>query len=171
MKSYTQQEIEQLARSGKRSDRLIANFKEGYAENWHMAVRESFRPQLDIKYTSKIERLSSGTTRRKIRLWTQGPRIAFDKGNIFYDTPRGYQVWGKAIKHIKLACLVINGKPNDVKKEISPNSKKKVNKLINGFVEVEILIPNKGWTKLIKSHEMKMSQNEFVDFLIKGNFK
>jgi len=165
------QKIEQLAKSGKRSDSLIATFKEGYADNWYMAVRESFRSQLDIKYTSKVESQSKGAVKRTIKLWTQGPRIAFDKGNIFYDTPYGYQVWIEAIKHIKLACVVINGKPNDVKKTRSPNSKENINELIDGFVEVEFLVPNNDKTKLIKHDEKKMSQNGFVEFLINGNLR
>ena len=53
-------EIEQLAKSGKRSDKLIATFKEGFADNWYMAVKECFRSQLDIKYTSRIENHSKG---------------------------------------------------------------------------------------------------------------
>jgi len=164
-----QHEIAKLAKSGKRSDRLIATFKEGYADNWYMAVRDCFRSQLDIKYTSRIENQSKGALKREVKLWTQGPRIAFDKGHIFYDTPYGYQLWDEAIKHIKLACVVTNGQPNDVKKEKSPNSKKKINKLIDGFVEVEFLIPKNDKTKLIKSDEKKMSQNEFVEFLMYGN--
>jgi hypothetical protein len=164
-----QHEIEQLAKSGKRSDRLIATFKEGYADNWYMAVRDCFRSQLDIKYTSRIENQSKGALKTEVKLWTQGPRIAFDKGHIFYDTPYGYQLWNEAIKHVKLACVVINGKPNDVKKEKSLNSKKNINKLIEGFVEVEILVPNIDKTKLIKREEKKMSQNEFVEFLMCGN--
>jgi hypothetical protein len=134
-----------------------------------MAVRDCFRSQLDIKYTSRIENQSKGALKTEVKLWTQGPRIAFDKGHIFYDTPYGYQLWNEAIKHVKLACVVINGKPNDVKKEKSLNSKKNINKLIEGFVEVEILVPNIDKTKLIKREEKKMSQNEFVEFLMCGN--
>ena len=158
-------EIEQLAKSGKRSDKLIATFKEGFADNWYMAVRDCFRTQLDIKYTSRIKTQSKEAVKREIKLWTQGPRIAFDKGNIFYDTPYAYQVWNEAIKHIKLACVVINGKPNDIKK------KRKINELIDGFVEVDFLIPNNDKTKLIKRDEKKLSQNEFVEFLMHGNLR
>lgn len=164
-------EIEQLAKSGKRSDKLIATFKEGFANNWYMAVKECFRSQLDIKYTSRIENQSKGDLKSEVKLWTQGPRISFDKGHIFYNTPNGYQLWDEAIKHIKLACVVTNGKPNDVKKEKSLNSKKKINKLIDGFVEVEFLVPNIDKTKLIKHDEKKMSQNEFVEFLMYGSFR
>jgi len=171
MTSTVQHEIEQLAKTGKRSVKLIATFKEGYAENWHMAVRESFRSQLDIKYTPRIETQSKGAVKREVKRWTQGPRIAFDKGNIFYDTPYGYQVWNQAIKHIKLACVVINGKPNDVKKKKFPNIKENINELIDGFVEVEFLVPNNDKTRLVQSDEKKMLQNEFVEFLMNGKLR
>ena len=55
------------------------------------------------------------------------------------------------------------------KRKNLPNSKKKINKLIDGLVEVEILIPNNDKTKLIKRDEKRMSQNEFVEFLMHGN--
>lgn len=164
-------EIEQLAKSGKRSDKLIATFKEGFADNWYMAVRDCFRTQLDIKYTSRVENRSMGAQKREVKLWTQGPRISFDRGHIFYDTPYGYQLWKEAIKSVKLACIVTNGKPNDVKKVESLNRKKKINQLINGFVEVEFLVPNNDKTKLIKRDEKKMSQNEFIEFLMYGNLE
>ena len=169
MISAVQHEIEKLAKSGKRGAKLIATFKEGYADNWHMAVKESFRSQLDIKYTPRIVSQSKGAIKREVKRWTQGPRIAFDKGNIFYDTPYGYQEWNQALKHIKLACIVNNGKPNDVKKKKCPNSKENKIELIDGFVEVEFLVPNNDKTKLIKRDEKKMSLNEFVEFLMHGN--
>jgi hypothetical protein len=162
--------IKRLATRGKRSEKLLATFSEGYAENWYMAVKDCFRTQLDMKYTSRIEKRSIGALKQEIKLWTQGPRIAFDKGHIFYDTRHGYRQWSDAIKHVNLACIVVNGKPNDVKKEKSPTSNKMVRKLIDGFVEVEFLIPNNDKTKLIKRDEKKMSQNEFVQFLMYGKF-
>jgi len=163
--------IEQLAKSRERSEELIATFKDGYADSWYMAVKECYRSQLDIKYTSRIKKQSKGAVKREIKVWTQGPRIAFDKGNIIYDTPYGYQEWNEALKHIKLACVVIKGKPNDIKKTKSPNSKENINELIDGFVEVELLVPNDNKTKLIKHDEKKMSQNEFIEFLINGNLR
>lgn len=166
-----QHEIEQLAESGKRSDRLIAAFKDGYIANWYMAVKEAFRSQLDIKFTPRIDSLSKSAGKKEVKLWTQGPRLSFDKGHIFYDTSYGYQVWNEAIKLINLACVVTNSKPNDVKKTKFPNGKKTINKLIDGFVKVELLVPNNNRTNLIKRDEMKLSQNEFVQFLMDGTLR
>jgi hypothetical protein len=163
MKFSIQEKIELLATSGNRSTELIATFKDGYADNWFMAVRECFRSQLDIKYTPRIENLPNGAGKREGKLWTQGPRFAFGKGHIFYDTPLGYELWKEAIKQIKLACIVVGGKPNDIIK------KKSGNELIEGFVVVEFLIPDIDKAKLIKQGERKMSQNKFVEFLTHGN--
>jgi hypothetical protein len=172
MTSSIRNEIEKLAVRSKRSSTwLIATFKDGYAENWHMAVRDSFRSQLDIKYTPRIDKKSEGHGKRIDKLLTQGPRIAFDKGHIFYDTPLGYQVWAKAIKHIKHACVVIDAKPNNVKIGAATNASGNTKELIEGFVEVELLVPNNDKTKLIKYDVKKMSQIEFVEFLITGNSK
>ena len=136
MASSVQNEIEQLTKSGKRSDKLIATFKEGYIDNWYMAVKDTFRAQLDIKFTSRVDTNSITTEKTEVKLWTQGPRIGFDKGHILFNTQYGYQAWGEAIKFINLACVVKSGKPNDVKKIKSPNGKKTINKLIDGFVKV-----------------------------------
>jgi hypothetical protein len=164
MKFSVQKKIEQLATSSQRSTELIATFREGYADNWFMAVRECFRAQLDIKYTPRIEKRSDGVGKREVKHWTQGPRIAFDIGHTFYDTPLGYELWDKAIKQIKLACIVVEGKPNDIKK------RKAGDELIEGFVVVEFLAPDADKTKLIKQADKKMSQNLFVEFLMHGNF-
>lgn len=163
--------IEILAKKNKRSTSLIATFRDGYAEDWYMAVRDSFRSQLDIKYTSRIERSSKGDGKKEVKRWTQGPRIAFDKGHVIYDTPLGYQVWDKAIKHINRACVVIDAKPNNVKTQAVPNAIGNIKELIEGFVEVEFLVPNNDKTKLIKDDEKIMSQIEFVEFLMTGNSK
>lgn len=165
-------QIEQLAKNNKRSTNLIATFSDGYADGWHMAVRESFRPQLDIKFTPRVQgKLNEieKVEKRHVRVWTQGPRIAFDKGHIFYNTRKAYEEWDEALEHINLVCIVLEAKPNDVgKKEID---KGYIYELIPGFVEIELLNPNHERTELIAKSTHKISQNEFVEFLKNGNLK
>lgn len=173
MKLSIDYKIKELVKSSKRSTELIANFTEGYADGWHMAVKESFRPQLDIKHTARIGTKSveeGNLYKSHIRVWTQGPRIAFDKGQIFYDTSLGYGEWRKALKQLNLVCAIKDAKPNEVKKK-KVGSNGHVNELIDGFVEVELLIPNHERTKLIRKDIYKMSQNKFVEFLISGNLE
>ena len=171
MRVSVDDKIKELAKSGKRSTELIANFINGYASGWYMAVRESFRPQLDIKHTARTGTKSTEEGKihkSQVRIWTQGPRIAFDKGQIFYDRPLGYEEWSKALKHIKFVCVIIEAKPNDVTKKKIDNIKGQINELIDGFVVFELLSPNTERTMLITQNTYKMSQNQFADFLISG---
>jgi len=163
-------QIEQLSKNNERSTNLIATFSDGYADGWHMAVRDSFRPQLDIKFTPRVQGKLNDmekTEKKQVRVWTQGPRIAFDKGHIFYNTRKGYEEWGEALKHIKLVCIVLEAKPNDVKKK--KTDKGFIYELIPGFVEIELLIPNDERTELVTKSIRKIPQNEFVEFLKNGN--
>ena len=165
--------IEELAKKKSRSTKLIASFSNGFANGWYMAVRESFRPQLDIKFTTRVQKELGDlekTEKKHVRVWTQGPRIAFDKGHIFYDTPLGYEEWKRALKHINLVCIVTEAKPNNVR-EKKTNDIRRQTELIHGFVEIELLTPNPERTKLISKGVYKKSQNEFVEFLISGNLK
>lgn len=174
MKLSIDDKIRELAKSSKRSTELIANFTEGYADGWHMAVKESFRPQLDIKFTNRVDTKPTKEGKpykNQIRIWTQGSRIAFDKGHIFFDTPFGHEKWDEALKQINLVCVVIDAKPNDVRKKKADNNKAYMNELIEGFVEIELLIPNHEKTGLISRGLFKISQNEFVEFLIRGNLE
>ena len=173
MKLSIDDKIRELAKSSKRSTELIANFTEDYADGWHMAVKESFRQQLDIRYTTRVDTKPTKEGKpykNQIRVWTQGPRIAFDKGHIFFDTPLGYEEWDRALKQINLICVIIEAKPNDVRKKKTNNIKAQ-NELIHGFVEIELLTTNPERTKLISKGICKISQNEFVEFLISGNLK
>jgi len=136
-----------------------------------MVVRESFRSQLDIRYTSRVERQpseSDGAERQEIRLWTQGPRISFDRGHIFYDTSLGYQEWDRALHGIELVCVVVGAKPNDVVRRERGDEKGHENQLIDGFVEFELLKPNSAKTQLVTCSKHRKTQNEFVEFLIDG---
>ncbi len=165
--------IDKIAKSNKRSTKLIANFLDGYADGWNMAVRESFRPQLDIKFTPRVQERLNGIDKAEkghVKVWTQGPRIAFDKGHVFYDTRLGYEKWERALKHINRACIVIEAKPNGVKKKKTNNNKGQY-ELIPGFVEIELLTPNRERTSLVPEGVYKISQNEFIEFLISGNLQ
>ena len=91
--------------TGKRHTNLIADFVDGYAHGWYMAVRECYRNELDIKYTERKKHKQSFFE------WTQGPYFSFAEGHIFYDTPKAYKKWGEAIKDIKIACEIVSATP------------------------------------------------------------
>lgn len=173
MMTSIQARIENLAQSNKRSTELIATFTNGYADDWYMAVKESFRSQLDIRYTDRVEKViddSGESLNLKNKIWTQGPRIFFDKGYIFYNTSLGYQEWYKALENLELVCVVLEGKSNDLIRKKNGNEGKNNANLVDGYVIIELLKPDKAKKQLFTYKKFKRTQNEFVDFLITGDY-
>ena len=162
-----QDKIKALAKKNYRSLQLIADFSDGYAGGWEMAVKECFRTQLDIRYTVRVENhsVASGlAVKRQVKVWTQGPRISFDVGHVFYDTPLAYGRWDQALRHMKRACVVTEASPNDIRKKKTGS----INELIDGHVLIKLFVPNQSKTGLIPQSRFKFSQNNFIGFLITG---
>jgi len=86
--------LEAKAGRQKRSLELIAEFVDGYAEDWHFAVGECFRDELDIKYTQRIE------DTKNVMRWAHGPFYCFAEGHVLYDTPKGYLQWRLSITSV-----------------------------------------------------------------------
>ena len=139
--------------TGKRHTNLIANFVDGYAASWFMAVKECYRNELDIKYTGRKKHKQSFFE------WTQGPYFSFAEGHMFYDTPKAYKKWGKAIKVIKIACKIVVATPTMLDKN---------KKLVEGMVVFTIYKPDAKLTFLKAVKDCKLSQTEFVNFLKTG---
>jgi hypothetical protein len=143
-------------RTGKRETNLIADFINGYANGWFMAVKECYRNELDIKYSERKK------DKQSFFEWTQGPYLSFAEGHLFYDTPKAYEKgkkWGQAIKAIKIACKITSAKPTILDKNKN---------LVEGTVNFAIYKPDKECESLIAVRDYKVSQREFVDFLKTG---
>jgi hypothetical protein len=138
---------------GKRDTELVANFVDGYAEGWVMAVRECYRNQLDIKYTERKKNNQS------VYEWTQGPYFSFGEGHVFYDHPNGYLEWHLALKFINVACKVNSG---------APTTRGKNGKIIDGIVDLIIYEPDKNSKSLIPVRTCRLFQKDFVNFLKTG---
>lgn len=134
---------------------LIATFVDGYAEGWFMAVGEQFKNELSIKFTKRV----AGDT------WLQGPYYCFAEGHVFYDSTLGYSQWSEALKIIKLACKIIESKPNSLSADELVDSKRIMNK---GYVKFNLYEPNFEKTALIKKAACELSQYDFVRFLQTG---
>jgi hypothetical protein len=106
----------------KRSLVLIADFVDGYAKDWHFAVGDCFREQLDIKFTPRIE------DKKEVMRWTQGKEYCFAEGHVIYDTPKAYLQWSEALKHIACVCSVLWATPNKIKIETKTDSDNKEKK-------------------------------------------
>lgn len=165
------EKILSLAQGSQRSSDLLVRFSDGFAAGWFMAVKECFRTQLDIKYTARIESprtVSGPAVKKQIRIWTQGPRIAFDAGHVFYDSPRAYGNWADALAHNTLACVVLEAAPNEIRRQQTAAAKASVSALIDGYVVIELFAPNRNKTRLKSVHKCKLSQNDFLVFLKTG---
>jgi hypothetical protein len=136
-----------------RHTQLIADFVNGYADGWFMAVKECYRNQLDIKFTERKKNKNSYLE------WTQGPYYSFAEGHLFYDTPKAYGKWGQALKAVRIACQITSAKPTTLDKNRN---------LVEGTVTFTIYKPNKNATSLVAIRDYEVSQREFVNFLKTG---
>lgn len=148
--------------STKRSANLNANFIDGFAIGWYMALKDSFKMELDIKLTERKKNKMS------YHEWTQGPYYCFSEGQLFYDTREAYTCWQDALKKVNLACQIVAAKPNISIKIDNEVTGKPEYKIIEGNVQFLLFKPDEGRTKLIPHVGFSFSQNDFVNFLKNG---
>lgn len=127
-------------------------------DEWFIYVPACFNDCLDI----------SKTVRKAKKVWTQGSRFAFHRGCILYDTPKAYHRWGDAIREIRYCISIHNGesvKLAEKKKE----EKEKEEQRNPGSVGFAVLSPSTQSARLEEIGNFKLTQDEFVKFLIDGN--
>ena len=152
-------------RKRERSTELIVNFVDGFADGWFMAVKESFKEELDIKLTERKE------SKISILVWTQGPDFCFSEGQTFYDSCQSYGEWKTAMKHINIACQIVEAKPNMYVKHTDELTGEKSSMTHQGYVKFVLYKPNDnrdGLTAFIGYH---LTQNQFVKFLQYGDLE
>ncbi len=174
------------ARRDERGYALIANFVDGFANGWKMAVPEAFKESLDIKFTP---RQLAGKTEM---LWTQGRIYDFHEGDIIYDTKLAYQEWGKALKHLTLSVQVqfssssayvthetMVTKEKELEITYQKGKSKPKDKIIDGLairkqridhglVRFRVYRPNKERTAVEECELIECTQEDFVVFLQTG---
>lgn len=148
--------------STKRSTDLNANFKGGFADGWHMALKESFRMELDIKLTERKKNKISYYE------WTQGPYYCFSEGQMIYDTREAYTSWRDALNKVGLACQIVAAKPNIPIKVDNEVTGRPEYRVVDGYVQFLLFKPDQGCAKLEPYVGYNLSQNEFVNFLKTG---
>ena len=153
--------IESLVKAEKTTD-LIAEFVEGFADGWYMAVKESFKMELNIEYTERKKDKVSYYE------WTQGPYYKFSEGQIIYDSKIAYVCWDDALTYVNLACQIISSKSNIPIKYKNEETDKTEFKVIEGYVEFLLFKPDDERTKLVPFVCYNLSQNNFVNFLKTG---
>ncbi len=103
-----------LRDNDERMDELLADFAQGFAKGWRMAVGTCFRDALDVRLTDKIVE----GTKTKTREWTQGGTFSFSGGDTLYDTSRAYERWETALQSIGTAYQVLGGTPSRPEKQL-----------------------------------------------------
>jgi len=138
-----------------RSERLIADFEDGYAKGWFMAIGEHYRNELDIILSERSKK------KETYLIWTQGPYFSFAPGNIFYDNKSAYEtVWSEAVKNINIACQITSATPCKLDEK---------GLFSDGIVEFRIFRKNSANNGLTFSETRECSQTNFVNFLKTGN--
>lgn len=148
--------------STKRSADVNANFIDGFTDGWHMALKDSFKMELDIKLTERKKNKISYYE------WTQGPYYCFSEGQLIYDVREAYTLWKDALDKVNLACQIVAAKPNIPVKADNDVTGKPEYKVLGGYVRFILLKPDEGRTKLVPYVGYNLSQNDFVDFLKTG---
>lgn len=166
---------------------LIANFIDGFALGWKMAIPEAFKDALDIKLTP---RKLAGKTEM---ILTQGRIYTFKKGDTLYDTKHAYQEWGEALKILKLSVqvqhaipsgyvayesietkdkelVIVHQKGKAKPKEITVDNGLSLSKkrIAYGLVRFKVYCPNNDKTALEEKKEIECTQDDFVSFLQTG---
>jgi len=149
--------------STKRSTTLIANFIDGFASGWVMALKDSFKMELDIKLTERKKNKISYLE------WTQGPYYCFSEGQLIYDAPEAYTCWQNALNKVNTACQIVEAMPNTPIKIDNERNGKSEYRVLEGYVKFLLFKPDEGRTKLLPYVGYNLSQNDFVHFLKTGN--
>ena len=167
------QKLVRLKARDKRDTECLKNPERSHEDKdeWFMYVPSCFNDCLDIAKTDRVEptgRLIFDETTQKMKQekkvkkgWTQGSRFAFHRGCTLYDTPKAYKRWGVAINEIKYCVSIQRGESAE------PTTKEKKRK--PGSVEFAVLSPSTQTTSLEEIGTFKLTQDEFIKFLIDGN--
>lgn len=150
------------AASTKRSADLNASFIDGFADGWYMALKESFKMELDIKLTERKKNKVSYFE------WTQGPYYCFSEGQLIYDARDAYTCWQDALNKVNLACQIVAAKPNipiKIDNEVTGKSEFRV---LEGYVQFLLFRPDEERSKLVPYVCYNITQNDFVNFLKTG---
>lgn len=174
------------ARRDDRGYALIANFEDGFALGWKMAVPEAFRDALDIKLTPRM------FEKKKAMLWTQGRLYGFHEGDVIHDHKDAYKEWGEALKHLTLSVQVqfassscyldyetieVPGEKLKIlrhkgdlnpKEEIVDGFLIKRQRIDHGLVRFKVYRPNQEKTAVEESETLECTQDDFVAFLQTG---
>ncbi len=178
--------VEIEARRDDRGNALIANFVNGFALGWKMAVPEAFKEALDIKFTPRTFK------KKKELLWTQGRLYNFHEGDAIHDTIQAYENWDESLKHLQISIQVqfasssgyvtyetIEVKKEEIEISSTKGKSKPIEEIIDefivrkqridhGLVRFTVFRPNEEKNAVKECETLECSQDDFVAFLQTG---
>lgn len=122
------------------------------------AIKRLNRLTIELAYPQEAPE-SGKTSKQSVFEWTQGQYFSFAEGHLFYDTPKGYEKWEKALRAIKTCCKIVSATPTVLNKN---------KKLVEGIVVFTIYKPDEKHRFLKAVKDYKLSQTEFVNYLKTG---
>lgn len=153
-------DAEETGKRTKRMTELLKSPEDERTGNWFMCVPSCFNNALDIRQTP---RKKDG---KEELVWTQGSAFSFKGGDKIYDTPKAYAEWGEALTHLSL-CISVE--------ESTDATPEKGTAGMSGFVPrnpgsvlFSFLTHNDQKSAVEKHGEARLTQDEFVRFLIRG---
>lgn len=151
----------------KRSEKLMADFSDGYAAGWKFIVRKCNWPYLDILYTPRKK------NKKLTMVLTQGSCFSFASGLVFYDTIDAYSMtWGNALKSIHVSLQIKSSTPTVAVYQVFAKNGILVNQshYVYGTVEFALYRPNADHTQEKEISRFTCQQDEFVRLLKTGIF-
>ncbi len=149
----------------KRSDKLIADFTDGYATGWKFIVRACNYLELDILLTPRSKNNVVS------HVLTQGPAFDFHKGTVFYDSILAYTLpWGEALKKINYSIQIDKAIGTDINYVVDMIDGVLTTHFVLEYGEVtfSIYAPKSDFSRLEKLRQCTCRQNEFVEILKNG---
>src|ERR1019366_4498825 len=108
MKQNSLQILDKLVKPEKQRQRRLSDLlrpPDIAAVDWFMFVPTCFNAALDIQQTTRI------IEKRETLQWTQGSTFSFSVGDIIYDTPKAYEKWSDALKHVRYCFHITDATP------------------------------------------------------------
>jgi len=153
----------------RRSKKLIAEFEDGYAKDWAMAVPTCFRTALDIKPRAATRKGAAVEKDGQQITWMQGIRFAFTQGDTLYDTREAYtKKWSDALKSIKVVIKVMDGRPSEPSLNEGAEDETPLQPGEPGYLKAQIYRPTEDRSGIIPDQVIECSQSQFVELLRTG---
>lgn len=120
--------------------------------DWFFFLPSCFNSSLDIALTPRVQQ------RQETLVWTQGHRFRFQTGDLIYNHPKAYEVWGADPPPFRYCVQVQQAREVTVKGQTRDP----------GFVVADLYEVDSATKRLEFSRSLSFTQDDFVKFLIEG---